>query len=214
MWQYALGGGPFILVRAEREADLATVAEMLTARAYWAHKNVRIDAAVLCGDDIDPAAVGNERRILLSELSGQSSVLAKTAKYAVTHDKALMSKILTQVQDLEHAGYEFEAAEASFDILVKKAMGVYQPKFERLSYRVNVEVSAGGEPVTEATVKIRAGLEAGDYKDPGWYKHPDGTVAHEWVGPTPASQRAPADQAQGSGSGEALRVRRNAPHEH
>jgi len=64
------------------------------------------------------------------------------------------------------------------------------------------------------TVKIRAGLEAGDYKDPGWYKHPDGTVAHEWEGPTPASQRAPADQTQGSGSGEALRVRRNGPHEH
>jgi len=64
------------------------------------------------------------------------------------------------------------------------------------------------------TVKIRAGLEAGDYKDPGWYKHPDGTVAHEWVGSTPASQHAPADQAQGSGSGEALRVRRNGPHEH
>lgn len=108
-------------------------------------------------EHIDPAAVGNERRILLSELSGQSSVLAKTAKYAVTHDKALMSKILNQVQDLEHAGYEFEAAEASFDILVKKAMGLYKPKFERLSYRVNVEVS--GQPVTEATVKIRAGGE-------------------------------------------------------
>jgi 2-isopropylmalate synthase len=110
-------------------------------------------------EHIDPAAVGNERRILLSELSGQSSVLAKTAKYAVTHDKVLMSKILNQVQDLEHAGYEFEAAEASFDILVKKAMGLYQPKFERLSYRVNVEVSAGGQPITEATVKIRAGGE-------------------------------------------------------
>jgi 2-isopropylmalate synthase len=59
------------------------------------------------------------------------------------------------VQDLEHQGYEFEAAEASFDLLVKKAAGMYQPKFERLSYRVNVEVDAGGRPITEATVKIR-----------------------------------------------------------
>ena len=49
-----------------------------------------------------------------------------------------MAKILTLVQDLENAGYEFEAAEASFDLLVKKALGLYQPKFERLSYRVNI----------------------------------------------------------------------------
>ena len=53
-----------------------------------------------------------------------------------------MAKILDQVQDLENAGYEFEAAEASFDLLVKKARGLYQPWFERLAYRVNIE--AGG----------------------------------------------------------------------
>jgi 2-isopropylmalate synthase len=110
-------------------------------------------------EHIDPAQVGNERRFLVSELSGQSTILAKTTKYAVNTDKALMVNILSQVQDLEHAGYEFEAAEASFDILVKKAAGLYEPKFERLSYRVNVEVNAAGRPVTEATVKARAGGE-------------------------------------------------------
>jgi 2-isopropylmalate synthase len=108
-------------------------------------------------EHIDPAQVGNERRFLVSELSGQSTILAKTTKYAVNTDKALMVKILNQVQDLEHEGYEFEAAEASFDILVKKAAGLYRPKFERLSYRVNVEVGAEGRPVTEATVKVRVG---------------------------------------------------------
>ena len=61
------------------------------------------------------------------------------------------------MQDLEHEGYEFEAAEASFDILVKKTAGLYQPKFVRLSYRVNVETAANGEPVTEATVKLKVG---------------------------------------------------------
>jgi 2-isopropylmalate synthase len=110
-------------------------------------------------EHIDPAQVGNERRFLVSELSGQSTILAKTTKYAVNTDKALMVKILSQVQDLEHAGYEFEAAEASFDILVKKAAGLYEPRFERLSYRVNVEVTAEGRPVTEATVKARVGGE-------------------------------------------------------
>src|SRR6202051_2654545 len=65
-------------------------------------------------EHIDPAVVGNERRILISELSGQSTILAKTTQYAITHDRATMQKILNQVQDLEHQGYEFEAAEASF----------------------------------------------------------------------------------------------------
>jgi 2-isopropylmalate synthase len=106
-------------------------------------------------EHIDPAAVGNERRILLSELSGQSNILAKITRYDITHDRALMVKILGQVQDLEHAGYEFEAAEASFDLLVKKAAGLYHPKFERLAYRVNVEADTEGRPVTEATVKVR-----------------------------------------------------------
>jgi 2-isopropylmalate synthase len=110
-------------------------------------------------EHIDPALVGNERRFLVSELSGQSTILAKTMKYALASDRALMAKILNRVQDLEHEGYEFEAAEASFDILVKKAAGLYYPKFQRLAYRVNVEVDSLGTPVTEATVKVRVGEE-------------------------------------------------------
>jgi 2-isopropylmalate synthase len=108
-------------------------------------------------EHVDPAQVGNERRILVSELSGQSTILTKTAKYQITHDKALMGRILTQVQELENAGYEFEAAEASFDLLVKKAMGQYRPWFEKLHYRVNIEVDRDGAPITEATVKVKVG---------------------------------------------------------
>jgi 2-isopropylmalate synthase len=105
-------------------------------------------------EHIDPCLVGNERRILVSELSGQSTILAKTTKYQVTHDKALMTRILTQVQDLENEGYEFEAAEASFDLLVKKAAGLYEPWFEQLTWRVNTERAPDGRAVTEATVKV------------------------------------------------------------
>ncbi len=108
-------------------------------------------------EHLDPAAVGNERRILVSELSGQSTILNKTAKYRLEHDRALMKRILEEVQNLENAGYEFEAAEASFDLLVKKAAGRYAPKFQRLAYRVNIEAGAEGVPVTEATVKLRVG---------------------------------------------------------
>ena len=108
-------------------------------------------------EHIAPERVGNERRILVSELSGQSTILAKTTKYAINNDKALMSKILNTVQDLENDGYEFEAAEASFDILVKKAMGQYKPWFGRLNYRVNVEHDQLGGSTTEASVKLAVG---------------------------------------------------------
>jgi 2-isopropylmalate synthase len=104
-------------------------------------------------EHVEPELVGNERRLLVSELSGQSTILAKTTKYNVKTDKALMAKILGTVQDREFEGYEYEAAEASFDLLVKKAAGLYTPWFERLTYRVNMEQSAAG-PVTEATVKL------------------------------------------------------------
>lgn len=106
-------------------------------------------------EHITPELVGNERRILVSELSGQSTILSKTTKYQLGNDKVLMGKILGAVQDLEHAGYEFEAAEASFDLLVKKATGLYRPWFERLAYRVNIEARTDGVPATEATVKLR-----------------------------------------------------------
>src|SRR5262245_11378069 len=127
----------------------------------FAHKGGMHTHAVaknpLSYEHIDPALVGNERRILVSELSGNSTILTKTAKYSIQHDRALMQKILTQVQDLENVGYEFEAAEASFDLLVKKALGQYKPWFEKLHYRVNVEADPGGELTTEATVKVRVG---------------------------------------------------------
>jgi 2-isopropylmalate synthase len=119
-----------------------------------AHGVARLAASY---EHIDPALVGNERRILISELSGQSNILMKTAKYAIENNKELSVKLRDLVQDLENQGYEFEAAEASFDLLIKKVIGLYQPKFERMSYRVNVETQANRTVTTEATVKVRVG---------------------------------------------------------
>ncbi len=90
-------------------------------------------------EHIHPELVGNERRVLVSELSGRSNIVAKTTKYRLDHDGELMKKILETVQEMEAAGYQFEAAEASFDLLVKKLAGNYEPKFRRVHYRVNVE---------------------------------------------------------------------------
>jgi 2-isopropylmalate synthase len=105
-------------------------------------------------EHIPPESVGNVRRVLVSELSGRSNIVAKTTKYQLQHDADLMAKILDRVQDLENEGYQFEAAEASFDLLVRKVAGLHQPRFERIHYRVNVETGDAGAPVTEATVKL------------------------------------------------------------
>jgi 2-isopropylmalate synthase len=108
-------------------------------------------------EHIDPAAVGNERRVLVSELSGRSNIAEKLKGRDLEHDAALMARVLDRVQDLEHEGYQFEAAEASFVLLVEKLAGRYHPWFDRLGYRVTVENGADGLPVTEATVKVRVG---------------------------------------------------------
>ena len=106
-------------------------------------------------EHIPPETVGNQRRVLVSELSGRSNIVAKTTKYQIAQNNELMARILERVVDLENEGYQFEAAEASFDLLVRKEAGVYEPKFQRLHYRVNVETAAGQGTITEATVKLR-----------------------------------------------------------
>jgi 2-isopropylmalate synthase len=75
-------------------------------------------------------------------------------KYRLSADDELMRKILDRVQILENEGYQFEAAEASFDLLVMKVTGAYEPKFGRDHYRVNVVTTEGMAPVTEATIKL------------------------------------------------------------
>ena len=108
-------------------------------------------------EHLDPQLVGNERRFLISELSGSSNILAKLEKAKISEDKELARKILTSVQDMENEGYQFEAAEASFELLVKKAVGTYRPAFELDKYHITVEKRANCEIVTEATVKLRVG---------------------------------------------------------
>lgn len=108
-------------------------------------------------EHIPPESVGNERRILVSELSGRSNIVALTTKHNLQHDKKLMDKILAKVVAKERAGYQFEAAQGSFDLLVKQCAGLFQPHFERLHYRVNVECQQDGRITTEATVKLRIG---------------------------------------------------------
>lgn len=105
-------------------------------------------------EHIDPVLVGNERRVLVSELSGRSNIVAKATKYKLEHDAELMKKILDRVQDLENEGYQFEAAEATFDLLIQKAAGTYEPKFRRKLYHVHVETQDASPAVTTAVLKL------------------------------------------------------------
>ncbi len=109
-------------------------------------------------EHIDPKLVGNERRILVSELSGRSNIIALTTKHKIEQSRELMDEILQQVVKLENEGYQFEAAEASFDLLVRRCAGQFKPHFERIKYHVEVHVDEkNNELVTEGTVKIRIG---------------------------------------------------------
>lgn len=108
-------------------------------------------------EHIPPEKVGNERRILVSELSGRSNIEALTAKHNLQGDRQLMERILAKVVSLENEGYQFEAAEGSFELLVQKCANLYKPHFERLSFHVNVEADAAGKITTEATVKLKIG---------------------------------------------------------
>jgi 2-isopropylmalate synthase len=106
-------------------------------------------------EHIDPGAVGNERRVLVSELSGKSNIAEKLGEHGLEQDAELMSRVLDRVQDLENEGYQFEASEASFLLLVEKLAGRHTPHFERLHYHVSVSGESDRAPVTEATVKLR-----------------------------------------------------------
>jgi 2-isopropylmalate synthase len=108
-------------------------------------------------EHIDPSLVGNERRVLVSELSGKSNIAEKLGEYGLEQDPGLLSRVLDRVQDLENEGYQFEAAEASFLLMVERLAGRDRRMFETLGYRVSVAGHADREPVTEATVKLRVG---------------------------------------------------------
>jgi 2-isopropylmalate synthase len=141
-------------------ANLAPVMNMpYVGESAFAHKGgLHVDGlrkSKRTYEHIQPELVGNERRFLISELSGKSTILAGLEKSQIAQDKKLAAKILTRVQELENQGYQFEAANASFELLVRKIMGTFKPSFDLIKYHINVEKRASGDIVTEATVKLR-----------------------------------------------------------
>ncbi|MDD5259255.1 MAG: citramalate synthase [bacterium] len=111
-------------------------------------------------EHIAPEVVGNHRRVLVSELSGKSNILFLAQKLGLELDpnKPETKEILQTVKELEHEGYQFEAAEASLEILIKKATGHHKRFFELKGFKVIVE-RRNEELVSEATIKLIVGGE-------------------------------------------------------
>jgi 2-isopropylmalate synthase len=105
-------------------------------------------------EHIDPALVGNERDILASELSGRASVRAQAEQAGLEVDDEAAARAVERLKEREHEGFHYEAAPASFELLLRREAGSYEPLFTLESYRVTTEKRAGGEVETEATIKI------------------------------------------------------------
>ncbi|HKN94350.1 MAG TPA: citramalate synthase, partial [Thermoleophilaceae bacterium] len=105
-------------------------------------------------EHMDPAQVGNDRELLISELSGKGTVQARAEQRGVQLDEQAAARVVDRVKQLEHRGFQFEAADGSFDLLIKKETGDYEPLFRLESWRAIVEKREDGRVMTEATIKI------------------------------------------------------------
>ena len=108
-------------------------------------------------EHIDPEVVGNQRRILISELSGLSNITATLPeKFGIDNDKDAQREILKEIVDLENKGYEFEAAKASKDIIIRKVLGGkwYRNLWNLDHYRCIIARKESKTAITEATVKL------------------------------------------------------------
>ena len=106
-----------------------------------------------------PPLVGNERRILVSELSGRSNILAVATKHNIADDRELADKVLAEVVRLENQGYQFENAAASFDLLIKRVAGTFRSHFEPIKYRIVAgdRDSKNKTVFAEAIIKLKVG---------------------------------------------------------
>ncbi|MGI9020067.1 MAG: citramalate synthase [Solirubrobacterales bacterium] len=127
-------------------------------RNAFAHKGgmhvagVQADARTF--EHLDPELVGNSRDILISELSGKGSVLSRAERVGLDLDADAAKRAVERVKEREHRGYHYEAADASFELMLRRESGDYQPLFRLESFRVITEKRADGQIETEATIKV------------------------------------------------------------
>jgi len=127
----------------------------------FAHKGGMHVAGILKNretyEHIDPELVGNRQRVLVSDLSGRSNIIYKAKEYGIDldHRDHAVQQILRRIKDLESQGYEFEAAEASFELLIQEALDRKRKNFRLIGFRVIDEKRNEGEPpISEATIMV------------------------------------------------------------
>jgi len=127
-------------------------------RNAFAHKGgmhvagVKTDARTF--EHIEPGLVGNSRDVLISELSGTGSVVSRAEGAGIDLDAGAAKRAVERLKEREHRGYQYEAADASFELLLRREAGEYEPLFRLEGFRVITEKRADGKVETEATIKI------------------------------------------------------------
>jgi len=160
------GGSLADLVRVSHAiAELANIApdphQPWVGASAFAHKAGLHASALKVDPDLyqhtDPALVGNDMRVLVSELAGRASVELKAKSLDIEVDRETVGRVIERVKSMEAAGYSFEAAEASFELLLREEVDGQRARFFDLeSYRVISEWRPSGEHISEATVKLHA----------------------------------------------------------
>ncbi|HHT37176.1 MAG: citramalate synthase [Candidatus Wallacebacter cryptica] len=129
-------------------------------KSAFAHKGgMHIDGvnkASRSFEHIDPKLIGNERRLLMSEVAGRSTILAKlqTVDPSLTKDSVETEELINKLKELEHEGYQFEGAESSFRLLVRKHLGKYRPFFNLIYFRIIGDSNINGSCSSSAMVKL------------------------------------------------------------
>ena len=149
---------------AHAVAEVANIApdshQPWVGASAFAHKAGLHVSAIKADPDLyqhtDPAVVGNDMRLLVSELAGRATIELKGKAIGLEPDRDAVSRVIERVKEMESVGYSFEAAEASFELLLREEMGQRPSYFDLESWRVIVERRADGAVVSEATVKLHA----------------------------------------------------------
>jgi 2-isopropylmalate synthase len=129
----------------------------------FAHKGgMHIDAVVknpISYEHVNPESVGNSRRVLMSEVAGRSTILARinAVDPTLSKDSPETRRIMDKLKELEHDGYQFEAAESSFELIVRKMLGRYTPFFELVEFKVIVGEPSINEMNSSVIIKVRVG---------------------------------------------------------
>ena len=127
-------------------------------RNAFAHKGgmhvAGVNADARTFEHMDPDLVGNERDLVVSELSGKGTVLGRAERTGIPLDDDQAARAVRTLKEREHRGYQYEAADASFELLLRKESGRYDPLFRLEGFRVMVEKREDGKVVTEATIKV------------------------------------------------------------